>query len=90
MAVLDREQLRKWAVSGAERRLVEIATEAAAIYKAFPELRDRRSGGAAETAAPARAAAKTPRRRTLSAAGRKRISDAQKKRWAAKKKGATG
>ena len=45
MAEFDSAQLRQWAVRGAEQRLQEIATEAAAIYQAFPELRDRAGGG---------------------------------------------
>ena len=57
MPEFDQEQLRKWAVSGAERRLLEIATEAAAIYRAFPELRQRGTGGrATENTQPAAAA----------------------------------
>ena len=41
MAEFDSAQLRQWAARGAEQRLLEIAAEAAAIYQAFPELRDR-------------------------------------------------
>ena len=36
--------MRTWALRGAEQRLVEIADEAARIYAAFPELRDRQQG----------------------------------------------
>ena len=46
MAEFDRAQLRQWAVRGAEQRLQEIATEAAAIHRAFPELRGRGVRGA--------------------------------------------
>ena len=45
MAEFDRAQLRQWAVRGAEQRLQEIAAEAAAIHRAFPELRDRGRAG---------------------------------------------
>jgi hypothetical protein len=75
---------------GAEARLLQISEEAAAIYRAFPEL--RRGGGAGRgrgrgraQAASADAGGETaqPRKkRRLSAAARKRISDAQKRRWA--------
>ena len=79
---------------GAEARLLQISEEAAAIYRAFPEL--RRGGGAGiargrgrgrgrAKAAGAESGGETaqPRRkRRLSAAARKRISDAQKRRWA--------
>lgn len=82
----DRD-IRDWARIGAERRLVEIAEEAAAIHRAFPELRDRHetSGTRAttNTAAPPKA---RRRRRRMSAAGRERLRAALKKRWAAAKK----
>jgi hypothetical protein len=88
----QQSELRRYAVVGAERRLLEIAEEAAQIFRVFPELRERgrgfdalRRGGpsAAESsggAAPARRRGR--RRRTMSAEARKRISDAQKARWA--------
>jgi hypothetical protein len=77
---------------GAEARLLQISEEAAAIHRAFPEL--RRGGGrgigrgrgrgqsASSDGADTAAAGQPRRRRRLSAAARKRISDAQKKRWA--------
>jgi hypothetical protein len=77
-------EMRMWAVKGAEQRLVEIAAEAQAIYRAFPEL--RRRGGAAnsggETAGNKRQGRARGGRRKMSAAARKRIGDAQRKRWA--------
>jgi hypothetical protein len=87
MPNVNRAQLREWAVTGAEQRLLEIAREAAAIHQAFPELRQGRAksrAGSASRVTPAR----TRRRRNLSAAARKRISDAQKKRWAAVRRAA--
>lgn len=81
----DRD-VRDWARLGAERRLVELAEEAAAIHRAFPELRDRhevptRSRGAAPASSrPVR------RRRRMSAAGRAKLRAALRKRWAAAKK----
>jgi hypothetical protein len=85
MATLD---LRVWAVKGAEQRLVEIADEARAIFEAFPELRaqgrgfDLRVTGKRAVSEPVAAGAPR-RRRRMSAAARKRIGDAQRKRWAA-------
>lgn len=82
--------VRWWALRGAERRLVEIAEEAKAIFRHFPELRGKGRGFSAETPETPKAPA---RRRRLSAAARKRISDAQKARWAkvkAEKPAATG
>lgn len=83
-----RTDVRKWAVIGAEQRLLQISEEAAAIYRAFPELRrgGRGRGAAGRRSAPAAdadaSAAPVRKRRRLSAAARKRISDAQKRRWA--------
>ena len=85
--------IRTWALKGAEQRLLEISEEAAAIYAAFPELRGRGSASAATRRAPGRprqaqggegaaAPARRRGRRRMSAEGRRRISEAQKARWA--------
>jgi hypothetical protein len=76
---------------GAERRLVEIAEEAAAIHRAFPELRNRHEAtrrGASHVPSPAQEdePANGRRRRRMSAAGRARLRAALKKRWADAKK----
>lgn len=73
--------IRRWAMKGAEQRLLEIAAEAAAIYKAFPELREQ----AEKRAADGKGSLRQPRRRRrfrMSADARKRIAEAQRKRWA--------
>ena len=85
MAKRQKDNLRRYAVVGAEQRLLELAEEAAGIFAIFPELRapgrgfmaGGRGGSAAGTVAPRRR-----RRRKMSAEARKRISDAQKARWA--------
>jgi len=84
--------LRGYAVVGAEHRLLEIAEEAARIFKAFPELRARGRGLDAVRGASAPVASAEPeprgrrrRRRKMSAEARKRISEAQKARWAKQK-----
>ncbi len=86
MAKLANADLRRYALVGAEKRLIELGTEAAQIFRAFPELRARGRGFDAVGRAPASGDPARPvlprRRRTISAAGRKRISDAQKARWA--------
>jgi hypothetical protein len=88
MADESTRDLRAWALKGAELRLVEIAEEAAAIHRTFPELRDRASGmtgGATQTAASQpqrRRGRRKGRRRNLSAEGRSRIAEAARKRWA--------
>ena len=84
MPQFDQQQLRKWAVSGAEQRLLEIATEAAAIYKAFPELRERGTEGPAEERAAEAAAARRRASRKMSAANRKAVSDRTSTRTAAR------
>jgi hypothetical protein len=96
MAKRQNDDLRQWAVIGAEHRLLQIADEAGAIFRAFPELRDRgfmakesRTVAAATPGRSTDAAAAPPRkRRKLSAAARKRIGDAQRKRWAKHKSAA--
>jgi hypothetical protein len=78
---LDSFDLRKYARAGAEARLKEIETEREQIFGAFPELR---SGAApSRRGRPASTARPTRKRRRMSAEARKRISDAQKRRWAA-------
>jgi hypothetical protein len=85
--------LRRYAVVGAEQRLLELAEEAAAIFAIFPELRApgrgfmAKAGARSESAAGDAVAAPTKRRRRrkMSAEARKRISDAQKARWAKQK-----
>ena len=81
VSVAKRVDLRRWALVGAEQRLVQIADETAAIHRAFPELRGRakRSSSTDSSDSPPR---KHRRRRKMSAEARKRISDAQKARWA--------
>ena len=91
--------LRPYAVIGAEQRLLQIAEEARAIFKAFPELRAPKRGFGArgrESLFPwkkqageggglvgnGRRRKGKRRRRKMSAAARKRISEAQKARWA--------
>ena len=83
--------LHEYARIGAGVRLNELRAEVAAITKAFPDLADaparRRQGrppgrpkaAIAESTEPV---AQKRKRRKMSAAGRKAISDAQKARWA--------
>jgi hypothetical protein len=73
--------IREWAVKGAEQRLLEIAEEAKAIFRAFPELRGKGRGFEAQELDREPAPARFGQRR-MSAAARRRISEAQKARWA--------
>jgi hypothetical protein len=81
-------------VKGAELRLLELAEEAATIFGHFPELRAPGRGfmANATAASPDPAHGEQPRRRRrrkMSAEARKRISDAQKARWAKQRAGGT-
>lgn len=86
--------LRAWALVGAQQRLRELDEERAAIFSAFPQLRGgtptRRLGRPRKVQGDGAAVATGTgiKKRTMSAAARKRISDAQKARWAKQKKAA--
>lgn len=94
---MNRDDLLRFARAGAEARLLELQREIDAIYQRFPDLRSRRSveprnpytAGVKSAVAGVRGAvegAVTRRRRgRLSAAGRRRISEAQIARWARQK-----
>ena len=91
MAKRQGNNLRRYAVVGAEQRLLELAEEAAGIFAMFPELRAPGRGfmagarGGRTRQPAAQAAPRRRRRRKMSAEARKRISDAQKARWARQK-----
>jgi hypothetical protein len=81
--------IRRYAVAGAQARLTEIAQEAEAIRRVFPELREsrgaRRRADVAEqepdgeSGTPARG---RRRRSTMTAAQRKAVGERMKKYWA--------
>jgi hypothetical protein len=80
---MAKSDLREWAVKGAEQRLVELAEEARAIFAAFPELRGQGRGfGSKPEVATGQVKLSKRRRQGMSAAARKKVSLAQKKRWA--------
>jgi hypothetical protein len=82
---LSRDDLRRLARLGALSRLAELRKEEAAIRAAFPDLfRGGGRGKAAGTAAqPARRARK---RRKMSSAEKKAVSERMKKYWAERRK----
>jgi hypothetical protein len=89
MATKQKVDILKWARLGAASRLRELDEERHAILKAFPGLTPG-SGPARRGVTGRASSASAPvvrKRRKMSAAARKRISDAQKKRWAAQKAG---
>jgi hypothetical protein len=88
--------LHAWARLGASQRLREIDQERAAIVKAFPELsggparrrpgRPPKNSVVAVTTGTVSVQPKTRKRRPMSAAARKAISEAQKARWAKRRR----
>jgi len=88
MAEFDSAQLRQWAARGAEQRLLEIAAEAAAIYKAFPELRDRSEKASSPVTTAVAAKAGRRGRSNMSAAQRKAVSERMRKYWAGRRESA--
>jgi hypothetical protein len=78
-------ELRRLARVGAEARLVALQGELEAILRAFPDLRrakatETRQESGQRTATPVK------RRRKMSPSARKRIAEAQRRRWAAWRK----
>jgi hypothetical protein len=91
---MDRAEFLRLARVGAEERLANIQRELEAIYLRFPELRSARSAqtsnpytaGVRAAVSGVRAAverAVTRRRARFSPEARRRIAEAQRKRWAA-------
>lgn len=89
---INRTDLRRFAILGAEARLLAIAEEAAAIYRVFPELRDRPNNGdmaaingRRKQSVSAGVEAGGRRRRRMSAAQREAVGERMKKYWAARR-----
>ena len=92
---MNQQQLEHLAKLGARARLDEMQREKDAIYRAFPDLR---AGGRGRQARQSQAgfaggretveAAETPRRRqrSMSAAGRRAVSERMKRYWAGRRK----
>ena len=76
-----RADLLKLARAGAERRLGELHSELASLFRLFPDLRRSRGGASGRAAQGTR----TRRRRGWSAAQRKAAADRMRKYWAARK-----
>jgi hypothetical protein len=86
---MNSTDLRRYALAGAEARLLEIAREAAAIYRAFPELRD------AQPVSVPTGSRRTPdiengprslKRKRMSAARRKAVGERMRKYWAERRR----
>lgn len=84
---LNREVLRRFAKLGAQARLEQIEMERKAILATFPDLVQRRGRTQGGTAPSPRVAAPTARRRRrMTAAQRKAVSERMRKYWAERKK----
>jgi hypothetical protein len=90
---IQNDELHKYAVRGAEQRLLEIADEARRIFQQFPELRQHGRGfeaGARQAPTKAASAApstrrRRPGRRRMSAAERRAVSQRMTRYWAARR-----
>jgi hypothetical protein len=84
VANLNTEQLRRLARLGAIARLEQLKQEEAAIRAEFPELFGRgRRAGVTDVAKPGR---KRGRRRPMSSAARKAVSERMRKYWAERRR----
>jgi hypothetical protein len=95
MAKLTNE-FRRWAALGAQARLAELEAEIDGIRRAFPDLRGHRSAAPQSAGVALKRRGRPPQtkvaveseikpKRTMSVEARKRIGDAQRKRWAAQR-----
>jgi hypothetical protein len=80
---LNDSEFRRYALLGAEARLLQIDKEAASIYQAFPELRKQAGAQDAQKRTPdAAGAGKKRRRGGMSAAQREAVRERMKRYWA--------
>jgi hypothetical protein len=93
--------IRRYALVGAQARLLEITAEVEAIRRAFPELQDKRRSNSSGTRAGtsqtqmesdggATSTSSGGRRRTMSAGQRKAVGDRMKRYWAARRAAGQG
>jgi hypothetical protein len=78
---LNDSEFRRYALLGAEARLLQIDKEAASIYQAFPELR-KQAGAPTRKRTPDATAGGRGRRRGMSAAQREAVRERMKRYWA--------
>lgn len=80
---MRRDELLRFARSGAEARLQELRREIESIYATFPDLRS--STGARRRVSGVKVRARRARRQSWTAAQRKAVSDRMRKYWATRK-----
>jgi hypothetical protein len=71
---------------GADHRYQELKAEIQSLVNHFPHLRGHSGGPLSAPVETVKRAIRRRRRRKMTEAARKRISEAQKKRWAARRK----
>ena len=79
---LNDSEFRRYALLGAEARLLQIDKEAASIYQAFPELRKQAGAQGTRKRTPDAAAGRGRRRGGMSAAQREAVRERMKRYWA--------
>jgi hypothetical protein len=80
---MRRDELLRFARSGAEARIQELKREIESIYATFPDLRG--SAGVRRRVPGVTVRVGRPRRQSWTAAQRKAVSDRMRKYWAARK-----
>lgn len=85
---LSNDDLRRFARLGAMRRLEDMRNEEAAIRATFPEL--FRGAAAPAVAKASVGTTRRRKRRAMSAAGRKAVSERMRKYWASRRKAKNG
>jgi hypothetical protein len=78
---LAKFDLKEYARRGAEARISELTQELAAIYRAFPDLRQGRAAAPPRTTGGA-----IRRRKPMTAAQKREVSRRMKKYWAERRK----
>ena len=86
MGNLNQDQLRRLARLGAVARLEQLREEEAAIRAEFPELFGGRRGNGGLKNPAKNAGARKRRRKAMSAAQRKEVSERMRKYWAERRK----
>jgi len=85
---LNSGDLRRYALLGAEARLLELGKETDSIYQAFPELRRRGTRSLPEAPSTGATSGRRKRGRTMSSAQREEVSARMKRYWAQRRGGA--
>jgi len=80
-------ELRSFALVGARARLGALQAEVASLLATFPELRGARDAKAAATDGSLLARKKSGRKRPMSAAEKKAVSERMRKYWAERRAG---